>query len=166
MDKKFEMIYKEYFKYSYKIISNYVAGKEDIEDLVSEVFLNIWNLQSIINSDSSIKSLVITISKRRVADYLRKKYKLKDLIADAHLDLDIYINEGENQNSKLVNKLDLELLAKDLKKRDMQIYKLKYKEKKTYSQIAKEMGITKNYAKVLNNRLIKTLKNKWEKMKK
>ncbi len=122
----FSKIYEEYFPYVFKIVRNHVPLKEDVEDIITEVFVDIWAMKDNIDDRGNVKSLIFTISKRKVYDFLRKKYKL-DLLHIDETELESFRDKKlqKNDNNSLKNKLDN--LVKNLKERDRAFYKLKYK---------------------------------------
>ncbi len=160
-DKRFKDFYNTYFRYVYKIVRSHIANTEDASDIISEVFVNIWHSFENLDFNSNIKSYVFTVTKRRVLDFLRKKYRFsnKELsLSDELIDSLSSSNEDSIQNTE--NLLIQTLVAK-LNTKDQLFYNKKYKENKTYIQIAKELNISVGNAKVINNRLVKKLKTIW-----
>lgn len=157
----FKQFYQKYYHYVFSIVIKYIPSKEDAEDIISEVFLSLYKLFDQIDNKANVKALVFTITKRRVNDYLRKKYHLANYLNDAvdvnliaELEDPTAINHEEQVN--LVQKL-----ITVLKPKYQQLYKLKYQLKLTNSKTGEKMGLSENYVKVLNNRLIKQLKQLW-----
>ncbi len=156
---KFEQIYKQYFNYIMLIIAQQIPRREDREDIVSEVFIDLWKIFENVDISKNIKSLLFTISKRRIYDFLRKKYRLQELELPIIDETEYSDNESKpnqlpilNQIAKLVERLD---------KKYQILYQLKYIEHAGNLIIAKEMNISLSYVKVLNNRLIKQLQKLW-----
>lgn len=163
-DQRFAIFYKKYFNYVLAIASRYIPQRHDLEDVVSEVFFNLWLIFDEIDEKSNIKSLVYLITKRKIYDFLRKRYKVKeheislDQIEDTiSQDLKVYQDDrGQLKNFvwQIVQKLP---------DKYQNFYKWRYQKNYTYRQIAKQMQITLNNAKILNNRLIKQIKSIWTK---
>lgn len=160
----FRKFYKDYYRYVFAIVAKYVPQKEDAEDIVSEVFINLYKIFDTLDSSSNIKSLVFTITKRRINDFLRKKYRLKEYevnitdIADKKdKDEVAYYNKEKSSSRLLVKQMVLTLKAKY-----QELFRLWYQEGLPLSEVSKRMSITENYAKVINTRLIKKLTKLWE----
>ena len=156
----------KFYKENYKIVIGYTYKRivkwEDVEDIVSSSFLALWENKNSLTQEN-IKNYLYGILKHKIYDYLRSKYKidLKNISFEEYED--IIIDEDNHRNSRSNSKnmnLILEL-AKELKEREQKLIKLKYIDKKTYRQISEELGISINSAKVLNNRIIKKLKELW-----
>lgn len=159
MEKNFKGFYNEYFRYVYFIVAQYVPIIEDREDVISDVFSNLWKFFENIDTEKNVKSLVFTITKRKINDFLRKKYRLhdKEIIIE---DFD-NLEEPSKKNTKSIQNNFFVQLILQFDQKYQTLYKLKYQQNLSYSQIAQEMKITKNNAKVLHNRLIKKLKKIW-----
>jgi RNA polymerase sigma-70 factor (ECF subfamily) len=160
--KNFEEFYDKWFKYVFYLVRQYIPDEHTAEDIISEIFINLWQLYDDIDDEKNTKSLVHTISKRRINDALRKKYKFEANITYVE-DIDSFESKTESpefKNDKAILR-KLESTIKSFGDSYFQIYKLKYQRNLTNREISEEMGITINYVKVLHNRLIKKLKDKW-----
>ena len=69
----FRQIYDSYFKLVYFCISNYISVKEDIEDIVADVFVSFFNHLDSINIDGSIKYYLTTTAKNKAINFVKKK---------------------------------------------------------------------------------------------
>ncbi|HEY4789013.1 MAG TPA: RNA polymerase sigma-70 factor [Bacteroidales bacterium] len=54
-------------------VYRYLKSKEDSEEIVQEVFIQIWENRTTLNEKLSFKSYLFTITKNRIIDYFRKK---------------------------------------------------------------------------------------------
>ncbi len=160
----FKGFYKEYYRYVFSVVATYVPLKEDAEDVIAEVFISLFKIYSQLDSAANIKALIFTITKRRINDFLRKKYKLKEheiFIEDLDKRAGSIDDEVENFTTNKRPRLLIKQLVLKLKQRYRNYYELKYKERLTNEQIGEKMGITENNVKVLNTRLITKLKTLW-----
>lgn len=69
----FRQIYDSYFKLVYFCVSNYIKNKEDIEDIVADVFLSFFNHLDSININGSIKYYLTTTAKNKSINFIKKK---------------------------------------------------------------------------------------------
>lgn len=69
----FKEIYDSYFKLVYYCVSNYISIKEDIEDIVADVFLSFFNHLDSINVQGSIKYYLTTTAKNKSINFIKKK---------------------------------------------------------------------------------------------
>lgn len=54
-------------------VFRYLKSKEDSEEIVQEIFIQIWENRSELNEKLSFKSYLFTIAKNKIIDYFRKK---------------------------------------------------------------------------------------------
>lgn len=156
---EFEQLYKQYFNYVMFIVAQQLPRTEDREDTVSEVFIDLWKLFENLDNTKNVKSLLFTITKRRIYDFLRKHYRLQEKELPTIEESEFVNKESEATELPILNKV--QKLVGKLGLKYQKLFKLKYIEHVSNSSIAKEMGISLNYVKVLNNRLIKQLKKLW-----
>lgn len=72
IDNVFELIYYEYYKLVAYVIAKYVSKKEDIEELVNDVFLQFSKVLFSIKLDN-IKYYLVTIAKNTSINFLKRK---------------------------------------------------------------------------------------------
>lgn len=54
-------------------VFRYLKSKEDSEEIVQEVFMQVWESRATLNEKLSFKSYLFTITKNKIIDYFRKK---------------------------------------------------------------------------------------------
>jgi RNA polymerase sigma-70 factor (family 1) len=69
----FEEIFNIFQPKLYAFVFRYIKSKEDTEEIVQEVFIQIWENRINLNEKLSFKSYLFTITKNRIVDYFRKK---------------------------------------------------------------------------------------------
>lgn len=77
----FEKIFNLFSPRLFSFVLRYIKSKEDTEEIVQEVFIQLWENRSKINEDLSFKSYLFTITRNKITDYFRKK-KIEDLYRD------------------------------------------------------------------------------------
>ena len=70
------------------------------------------------------------------------------------------IDNGENQTEKLINKMCLEDLIKNLNEREQKIIKLRYYNEKTQTEVAKILGITQVQVSRLEKKILLNMREK------
>ena len=71
----FEEIYREYYRFVYFQIKQYVSKKEEIEELTDDVFIRFYRLLDRNREVQNIKGYLFAAAKNRAIDYLRKNEK-------------------------------------------------------------------------------------------
>ena len=134
-----------------------VVTKEDLEELVGDVFFQVYKDRDVLDpKKGSLATYVITLSRRRAVDALRKrgdpaKTPLpldEGLLSDAGQSPEDRVL-GEEQRRRLVAAIG------SLGPPDSTIVYRRYYLGETYAQIGKRLGLTKNAA---NKRGVKALK--------
>lgn len=73
-EKAFERLMNQYLSDIYNYIRFKVSNEADINDIIQETMLGIYKGISNYKLDSSFKTWVLSITRRKIADYYRKKY--------------------------------------------------------------------------------------------
>lgn len=164
--RSFEKLYDFYLDTVYGFIYNRVNHKEDTEDLTTDVFLKVVRNLEDFRFESSFKTWILRIAYFTVADYWRSVYaKEKCEISfeeewlsygendiDAFLDTFIVENDQEILSDALNEGLSM------LSDKYQSVLKCRFIENRSVKDCAKELHITENNLKVLQNRAVKRLK--------
>ena len=154
-----EKIVKEFSNYIYTIIKNnwYNVRNEDAEEIISDVFLTLWNNQYKLDKEKSISSYIAGITK----NFIRKKYKpekyeniedfREELIASDELELYSEVNE---KNEVVIQELE------KLNKEDQKVFMYYYFEQKSIKEISKILNFSESKVKMKLHRTRKKLKSK------
>ncbi len=145
-EKAFELLYRaEYSNLKY-FLSRYLPDYTEIEDIVHESFLTLWDGRDKINPEQSIKAFLFTIARNRAINLLRKRvYKLTDSLEKTEISFRIKALSDEYMTSnidlmemKRVIDKTYEMLPEKI--RDSFI--LSRKEEMTYNEISDKLGIS------------------------
>jgi RNA polymerase sigma-70 factor, ECF subfamily len=69
----FEEVFNIFQPKIFAFVYRYLKSKEDSEEIVQEVFIQIWETRSSLNEKLSFKSYLFTITKNKIIDYFRRK---------------------------------------------------------------------------------------------
>ena len=129
INQAFESIYYEYCNLVGFVISKYVDSKLDVEELVDDVFVSLFNNLNRIKI-KNIKAYLTTSAKNKAIDYLRKNnnsYILENDIIYKHSDDNLYSIIIKDMKDKLSD-LEINIIIEHV------IYD------KTFKVIAKELN--------------------------
>lgn len=129
---------------------NYISDKDQAEELVQEVFTNVWVKADSLEIKSSVKSFLFTATRNTCLNFLKHK-KVEQQYAGQYL----HANHHENavEYDELVGRLE-EAMNK-IPEKCREIFELSRFEGKRYKEIAEELGLS---LKTVENQMGKALK--------
>ena len=160
----FDNIFKKYNKKVYYFALSYLKNKEEAEDVVQEVFMNLWKFRDQISEYYVFSRYLFKITYNATLKKIRKqasdKKQLEEVIQnfileDNSTNLDIEYNNLLETINLLINKLPL---------RQKDIFLLSTKEQLTNEQIAQQLNVSKktveNYLAKVKTYLKKSLSDR------
>lgn len=147
-----------FFHYTARIhpfIKRMTRSEEATEELVQDVFLNLWKSREKLPEINNYSAFIFTCATNSTFNYLKAKAReIKRLQKLASIEKDFTNNTSEtidlNESQDLLNKL-----VNNLAPQQKLIYKLTREEGLSHDEIAIQLNISKNTVK---NHLVKTLK--------
>ena len=155
IDMQNEKIYHDYhgkvFGYMCSKIGNYHLA----EELTSDVFVKIYeNLDTFDDTKASLSTWIYTIARNTLTDYFRTRRVLEEIPQTA--------SDGTSVEDEICNTEMLEALANALElldERERDIIILRFYKGKLLTEIAKQMGISYAYVKVIQSKSLEKMKN-------
>jgi len=155
---KIEDIMNDYTNYIYTIIRNSYINlpNEDIEEIVLDVFLTIWNNQNKLDINKKMSSYIVGITK----NLIKKKYRkhiINDNIKDYEeqlvdlTNIELIFSNNERQK-EILNELE------KMKNEDKEIFVQYYYEERNIKEISKIFNISESKVKSKLFRIRKKLK--------
>lgn len=149
-----ERIYIEFKDKVTRYVRGKVGNEHDSEDVVSDVFVKVFNgLSDFDENKASLSTWIFTITRNAVIDYFRASKRLCELPEE------LYSEDDTEQN--IINTEMLERLADALERlneRERNIIVLHYYGGRTLKDIAEAMGISYSYTKLLHGGALKALR--------
>lgn len=159
-----EKVINEYSGYIYIIVKNLAKetiSKEDIEEIISDVFVTFWNNREKLDKTKPIKSYLAGITKNLIKLKYRKiqfDFNIDDyenrLITNLSIEENFEIREGNNIVEKELEKM---------KKEDKDIFIMYYYNSKKIKEISKTLNISESKVKTKLHRIRKKLRKELEK---
>ena len=149
----FERLFFQYYSVLCRIAHGYVLDTTVIEEIVSDVFVKLWNNRSTIIIHSSLKDYLFKSVQNTCIDFLRierKRHQQTIYIDDNELSCTTLADLGENPLDYLVSNETEQRILKaidELPERYQQTFKLRIFDELSYEEIATKMGVTKNTVK-------------------
>jgi RNA polymerase sigma factor (sigma-70 family) len=161
--KYFEKIYNEHKVKIYNFLIVKVNGDTHLaQDLLSDTIYSALLSSTRIKDKNKIQNWLIQIANRRFYDYLRKKYREKEIIDEKINDTEFNpVNAEPEENEKIVM---LKTAMENLKPKYKEIIKLKFIENRTQKEIADLLKINRISAESLIFRARDALKKEVKKL--
>jgi RNA polymerase sigma-70 factor (ECF subfamily) len=134
----FDKYYAELCRLSFK----YVGRTEISEDIVQDVFINLWNKRFVLNYSGKIKPCLITSVINTSLNYIQSKFARQNILDESHIEDDI---TGFNQHDEVVKEeLDkiVKLAIEKLPDKCRTIFMLSRFSGLTYKEIADKLNIS------------------------
>ncbi|HHU98170.1 MAG TPA: RNA polymerase sigma-70 factor [Petrimonas sp.] len=158
MHEKFSLEYKDQFKEVYisyyarlkRFARQYVVREEDAENIVQDIFSELWEKQLEFSSFVNLNGYLFTVLKNRCVDFLRREtleQEVNKTIRDEQLrELKMKLESLEALDSAFLNKPDIETLIQDaiddLPEKCREIFLMNKLEGKKQKAIARELNIS------------------------
>lgn len=156
-----EEIIETYNGYVYTILKNGMSNQEDMEEILSDVFVIFWKNYERMDKEMKVKPYLMGITKNLV----RKKYQtinfekhfrnLEDCDNQISDEIDILYLIEENEKSKII-----EETVENMKLQEQQIFMRFYYRSQKVKEISRELKISETKVKVTLHRLRKKIKKK------
>lgn len=154
-----DAIINKYYNYVYTIVKNGVSvaiTDEDIEEIISDVFLGLWKNSSKLDKTMVIKPYLVGITKNVIKNKYRTT-KINFSITDYEEELIDLTDIEKLYEDKEQNKIVIDTL-KGMKDEEYKIFIMFYYNNKKIKDIAKELKITESKVKVTLHRVRKIIK--------
>ncbi|MBO5095557.1 MAG: sigma-70 family RNA polymerase sigma factor [Bacilli bacterium] len=154
-----DYLINEYYSYIYIIVKNSVSiiiTDEDIEEIISDVFLALWKNHSNLKKSTPIKQYLTGIAKNIIKNKYRST-KLNYSISDYEEQLISKESLESLAEEKEQNKIIIDTL-KNMKEDEYKIFMMFYYKSKKIKDIAKDLKISESNVKVKLHRIRKAVK--------
>src|SRR5450759_824412 len=163
----FETLYKKYYIFLCLIAEHIVRNPSDAEEIVTDVFVKIWNIREKINITASIKAYLVKAVHNTSINFLERN-KISNKLTDSldNSDYKLLAWDSDYPLGQLYEKEIMDILNHGiamLPDACRQIFVLSRNEDMKYSDIADKLGISvntvKTQMKIALARLRETLKD-------
>ena len=147
----FEALYKQFYVYLCLVAEHIVRNPCDAEEIVSDVFVKLWNIRDKINITTSIKWYLVKAVRNTSLNYIEKNKPNKNLtIGLSSADHEILSWDSDYPLGQLYQKEILTILdnsINELPDACKEIFLLSRNQDMKYDQIAGKLGISINTVK-------------------
>ncbi|MCH7408507.1 sigma-70 family RNA polymerase sigma factor [Belliella sp. DSM 111904] len=149
--KQFESIFNEYWETLYQAAYIRIKDQAITEDIVQEVFIDLWQRRSAITIKSSLKAYLLTAVKYKVLKYFKVTSKASFEVLES---IDELAEETENTENFEILYSQLEVAIEKLSPKCRLIFRLNKIEGLSTEEIAVKLNLSKQ---TIHNQLSKSL---------
>ena len=158
LDKQlFEQLFKEFFSPLCRFAYGYLNDQDASQEIVQDVFINLWQKKETITSDKSVKSYLYTSVKNRCLNYIRDRKKFRSQYLDVDIELEIPVQE-EDMFSESETQDKINAALDKLPEKCRQVFELSRFEEMKYKEIAVKMNISIKTVEVQISKALKILR--------
>lgn len=138
----FTILFNQYWKSVYNFTKLYLISKEDAEEIVQDVFAQLWDIKEQLDEERNIEGLLFIITRNLIFDHSRKNFNhdfFKITIQDS---LEIH-TEDEANRIALSDLLEhVRLLINKLPERQKEIFILSREKQFSHKEISELLSIS------------------------
>lgn len=154
-EEAFEKLYAQYKPVLCKFIQTFINDSMLTDDIVQEVFVAVWLNRKNIDPDKSFSSYLMTSARNKVYDFFKETAKNRQMMEQRWLNFSEAVNDTEEALVSIELDELIDSALKQLSSRKRAIFELAKLKGKSHSEIAEELGISKNTVK---NHMVDSLK--------
>lgn len=135
----FSILYDKYSAILFSFLQSLRMEQQDIEDIIQQTFVKLWEKRSQLDENLSLKSYLITIAKNDI--YNRIKHQV---IRKKHQDQIIYLQPRETTTGSNELKEILYKILDKLPEKRREVFELSRIKEYSNQEIAEKLGISKS----------------------
>lgn len=150
----FSKFYNIYFHKVNNFTKYFIKSNEICEEIISDVFLTIWNLRNNISNIENIEAFLFTITKNKSYNYINQNKKPYTFIDNIFIEISDFNNP---ENIMLTNEMQkiINIAINKLPEKCKIIFLMSREENLTYKDIGKILSISE---KTVNNQIVMAIK--------
>jgi RNA polymerase sigma-70 factor (ECF subfamily) len=152
----FKKLYEDYYADLCRYGRKYIREMEKVEDIVHEVFINLWDKRTTIDTSKPVKSYLYRSVGNRCLNYIR--YHKKFAVDSEMMDFGNENIESESMMEATELESKISGIIESLPDRCREIFKLNRFEELKYKEIADKLGISIKTVEVQMSKALKTLR--------
>ena len=134
---EFEHLFKDNYPHMYRMAFSMVENADDAKDAVHQVFTQIWRGKPQVARES-VRGYLLAATRNQCLHLLRTRQLQRQM--EDELRQDMALSESE-ERQELLQQLQ-QVIEDNLTEQDRRVLSLHYEEDMTYSETAKELGIS------------------------
>jgi RNA polymerase sigma-70 factor, ECF subfamily len=153
----FRQLFELYYKPLCRFAAGYVSDQDSLEEIVQQVFINLWNQRETIDPGKSIKSYLYTSVKNRCLNHIRDNKKFRNYYLDVELELEIPVSDIDKTEMADLEKQVADALEK-LPEKCREVFMLCRFEEMKYKDVALKLDISQKTVEAQMSKALKILR--------
>ena len=153
----FQKVFDLYYSQLCRFAAGYLQDTDDAQEIVQQVFINLWQNRETIDPRGQIKSYLFTSVKNRCLNYIRDRKKFRSYYLDVEVELEIPVSEKDNLLEKDLEK-QLEQALDKLPEKCREIFMLCRFEDMKYKEVAQKLDISQKTVEAQMSKALRILR--------
>ena len=137
----FTFLYEHYWRKVYRFSEIYLTDKDEIKEVVQDVFIKLWESRAQINENKDIDGLLFIMTRNVIFDYFRKSLNKVTMKLTAFEVAEKIAIPGEDFETKDLLEYIWKLVSL-LPPRQQEVFTMSRKHQMTNKEIAEQLSIT------------------------
>ena len=158
----FERIYVEYSPKVLRFAQRYMKNKNDVEEIVQDVFIRLWDARANINTELNFDNYLFTITRNLIFNYNRTRINeiyLQDTVL-ASLQNEYYMLEDDIVAHNLAQYINN--IVEQFPPKQREVFNLSRRQMLSYKEIAAQLNISEKTVESHIYQALKTIRKKLE----
>ena len=156
-EKAFTTLYRRYWSKVYNFSRLYLSSILEIEEVVQEVFVKVWESRSLLREDDNFKGFLFVITRNLVFNQFRRSFNENAYILTVLSSIMPYYNLEEELTAADLQEF-IEKMVKELPPRQQEVFNLSRNAHLTYKEISIHLNISEKTVERHINEALKFLK--------
>ena len=156
-EKAFTTLYRRYWSKVYNFSRLYLSSILEIEEVVQEVFVKVWESRSLLREDDNFKGFLFVITRNLVFNQFRRSFNENAYKLTVLSSIMPYYNLEEELTAADLQEF-IEKMVKELPPRQQEVFNLSRNAHLTYKEISIRLNINKKTVERHINEALKFLK--------
>lgn len=140
-EKDYKILFETYYSALCHFAAGYLSGHDTAEEIVQQVFINLWNQRETIDPEKQVKSYLFTSVKNRCLNHIRDHKKFRSYYLDIEAEMEIPVAETDLISEQELEKRIAQALDK-LPEKCREVFGLCRFEEMKYHEVAQKLKIS------------------------
>jgi RNA polymerase sigma-70 factor, ECF subfamily len=155
--KAFQEVFEHYYQPLCRFATGYVSDQDSAEEIVQQVFINLWEHREEIDPQKAIKSYLFTSVKNRCLNHIRDNKKFRNYYLDVELELEIPVSDNDKTEMADLEKQVADALDK-LPEKCREVFMMCRFEDMKYKDVALKLDISQKTVEAQMSKALKILR--------